>query len=141
MNTSQADVLKSILQAQAIDPQHRDLILRTASRLPQDLTSPWLGEEFRKIIIEHGTQYDLSSFVPGLVRTAARGLQQAGEKTDIELLSTLLYSNNPGVSKAALAAMDHLDPGAAVVKAEQAIGRGWIHNETRFALERYLSGH
>ena len=138
MNQSQAEALKAILQAQALDPQHRDYLLRSALRLPQDLTSPWLGEEFRKIIIEHGAQYDLSSFVPGLVRTAARGLQQTGAPSDIDLLSILLYSNNPGVSKAALATMNHIDPGATVVKAEQAIERDWIHDETRQALKRYL---
>jgi hypothetical protein len=141
MEPAQSEVLKTVLQKQGLDPQHRDFIIRSALRLPRDLTDPWLGEELRKIIIQHGTQYDLGSFVPGLVRTAARGLQQAGVETDIELLSTLLYSNNPGVSKAALVAMDHIDPAAAVVKAEQAIGRGWIHIETRFALERYLSAH
>ena len=138
MNQSQAEALKAILQAQALDPQHRDYLLRSALRLPQDLTSPWLGEAFRKIIIEHGAQYDLSSFVPGLVRTAARGLQQTGAPSDIDLLSILLYSNNPGVSKAALATMNHIDPGATVVKAEQAIERDWIHDETRQALKRYL---
>ena len=107
-------------------------------RLSPDLTSPWLAEQFRKIIIEQGTRYDLSSFVPGLVRTAARGLQQTGAPPDIDLLSILLYSNNPGVSIAALDAMNHIDPEAAIGKAEQAIERGWIHSETRYALVRYL---
>jgi hypothetical protein len=138
MGSSQAQVLKTVLQTQALDPQHRDFMIRSTLRLPEDLTSPWLGEELRKIIIENGTQYDLASFVPGLVRTAARGLKQAGERADIELLSMLLYANNPGVSKAALASMDHLDSEATVVKAQQAIERGWIHSETRFALDRYL---
>ena len=90
----------------------------------------------RKIIIEHGTQYDLRSFVPALVRTAARGLQQTGAPSDIGLLSNLLYSNNPGVAIAALETMDHIDPGATVVKAEQAMERGWIHSETRRELLR-----
>ena len=103
------------------------------------MTTPWLAEEFRKTIILHGSQYDLGSFVPGLVRTAARGLQQTGERSDVELLNMLLYSNNPGVSEAALDAMDHIDPGNAVVKAELAIERGWIHSETRFNLQRYIS--
>jgi len=139
MDKTQGETLKAVLQKQALDPQHRDFLLRSAMRLPQELTSPWLGEEFRKIIIEHGTQYDLRSFVPGLVRTAARGLQQTGAPSDIDLLSILLYSNNPGVSKAALATMDHIDSEATVVKAKQAIERDWIHDETRQALIRYLS--
>ena len=138
MNPSQGELLKIVLQTQALDPQHQDFLLRSALRLPQDLTSPWLGEAFRKIIIQHGTQYDLSSYVPGLVRIAARGLSQTGGRADIELLSILLYANNPGVAKAALAAMDHLDAGVTVVKVQQAIERGWIHGESRRALTRYL---
>lgn len=138
MKPAQVEVFKSVLQKLELDPQHRDFVFRTVQRLPQDLTSPWLGEELRKTIIMHGTQYDLSSFVPGLVRTAARGLQQAGSPSDVDLLSTLLYSNNPGVSKAALAAMGHLDPGAALVQAELALERGWIHGETRRELMIYV---
>jgi hypothetical protein len=138
MNPSQAEVLKKVVQMQTLDPQQRDFLLRSALRLSQDLTSPWLGEALRKIIIQYGTQYDLTSFIPGLVRTAARGLGQIGEPTDIDLLSNLLYANNPGVSEAALHAMDHLDPEATLPKVEQAISRDWIHSETRFTLQRYL---
>jgi HEAT repeat protein len=139
MDSTQAEVLKNVLRQSAPDPQHRDFLFRSALRLSQDMTSPWLAEEFRKTIILHGSQYDLRSFVPGLVRTAARGLQQTGTPADIDLLSILLYSNNPGVSKAALAAMGQLDPAATVTKAEQAIERDWVHNETRRELVRYLA--
>lgn len=135
----QVAILRQVLQDPALDPQQRDLLLRSALSLARDLTSPWLAEEFRRIIILHGTQYDLASFIPGLVRTAARGLQQVGQPADLELLSMLLYANNPGVAKAALAAMDHFDPQAAKAKARQALDRGWGHSETRLALQRYLA--
>lgn len=138
MQPAQAEVLKNVLQKQDLDPQHRDFVCRSALLLPKNMTTPWLAEEFRKIIILHGSQYDLRTFVPGLVRTAARGLQQTGGTADIDLLSMLLYSNNPGVSKAALDAMDQIDPAATLVKAEQAIERGWIDSETRSDLQRYL---
>lgn len=141
MNSSQVEVLKAVLLTQVLDPQHRDFILRSALRIPENLTSPWLAEEFRRIIIQHGTQYDLRSFVPGLVRTAARGLSQGGGQSDIELLSILLYANNPGVSKAALKTMDHIDPEATIEKTKQAIERGWIHSESRRAFLVYLNQH
>ena len=138
MSPSQVEALKKVLQLQDLDPQHRDFIIRSAFRLSQDQTAPWLAEELRRIIIFSGTQYDLASFVPSLVRTAARGMGQAGQQTDIDLLSTLLYANNPGVSKAALDSMDQLDSKAARVKFEQAMSRDWIHKETRNYLVRYL---
>jgi hypothetical protein len=139
MTAEQAGIMKTVLQTKALDPQHQELLLQSVYRLPPDMTTPWLAEELRKIIILRGTQYDLGSFVPSLVLTAAEGLQQAGNPGDVDLLSTLLYSNNPGVSKAALAAMDHLDREAAVARAQQAMERGWIHGETRNVLNRYLS--
>ena len=138
MQQSHAGTLKAILQNEPLDAQQRDFIIRSVRRLPQNLTSPWLAEELRKIIILHGTQYDLRSFVPGLVRTAARGLSESGEPADIDLLSLLLYANNPGVSKAALTTMIRLDSVATVEKAQQAIERGWIHSETRMALTGFL---
>jgi hypothetical protein len=138
MNPKQVEALKVVIQKQALGPQHRDYLLRSTLRLPQDEISPWLAEELRKVIIEHGTQYDLRSFVPALVRTAARGLIQVGGRADIDLLSNLLYANNPGVAIAALNTMDHIDTGATVVKVEQAIERDWTQGETRQALVRYL---
>lgn len=138
MNPSQVEELKKVVQLQELDPQHRDFLLRSALRLPPDQTAPWLAEALRRIIVFRGTQYDLRSFVPSLVRTAARGLGQAGEQTDIDLLSTLLYANNPGVSKAALQSMDDLDSKATRLKVEQAMGRDWVHKETRNYLEGYL---
>lgn len=138
MDAAQVDAMKKVLQGEALDPQQRDLLLRSAMSLPRDKTSPWLGEEFRRIIIENGTQYDLKTFVPSLVRTAARGLRQAGTPADVNLLSILLYANNPGVSRAALESMDHLDQRAAIASAEKAVGRDWIHMETRRILQNYL---
>ena len=138
MNPRQIAIIKDVLQTEDLEPQHRDYLLQSAYRLPAEQTAPWLGEELRKIIIQNGTQYDLRSFVPALVITAAEGLRHAGSPSDIALLSILLYSNNPGVSKAALATMDYFDPKAAKAKAEQAMARGWIHSETRHALDRYL---
>lgn len=139
MDPAQVGILRQVLEDPQLEPQHRDFLLRSALRLSADATAPWLAEEFRRIIILNGTQYDLASFVPGLVRTAARGLQQAGERADIELLGNLLYANNPGVSKAALASMERFDPQMTADKARKALERGWIHGETRLALQRYLA--
>lgn len=139
ISPDQAKVLQEVLQAEDLDDQHRHLLYKAAVRIDPALTSPWLAEEMRKTIIQHGTQYDLSSFVPSLVISAAEGLQQLGNAGDIELLSTLLYANNPGVSKAALAAIDHFDSQAAAARAEQALERGGIHPETRQAMTRYLA--
>ncbi|MFT5139061.1 MAG: hypothetical protein ACI9H8_000745 [Lysobacterales bacterium] len=138
MDQSQIGQLKNVILQETLETQQLDFLLRTAIALPRDQTTPWLEEEFRRIIIFHGSQYDLASFIPGLVRTAARGLQQTGGLADIELLGNLLYSNNPGVAVSALKAMSQIDDKATVVKAQQAIDRNWIHDETRREVELYL---
>jgi hypothetical protein len=140
LSPAQADQLKTLFELTDLSPQHRELLIRAALNAPQERTEPWLAEELRRVIILHGTQYDLSSFVPALVRTAARGLQQTGNAGDIGLLTPLLYSNNPGVAKAAMAAMNAHDPAAAAAQARQALERGWIHSETRRALSVFLQG-
>jgi hypothetical protein len=139
VSADQARSLQEILQAKDLDDQHRQLLYDTAVRVDPALTTPWLAEDMRNTIQQHGAQYDLRSFVPSLVISAAEGLQQRGNADDIELLGTLLYSNNPGVSKAALAAIDHFDPAAAKARGEQAMKDGGIHDETRRVLTRYLA--
>jgi hypothetical protein len=138
MDAAGADKLRAALQTAELDPRHHDWLLQAASRVPPDLTAPWLGEELRRIIITNGTQYDPHTFIPTLVRTAAEGLKTAGNASDVELLSLLLYASNPGVAKAALATMTHLDKSGATRKAEQALARGWILDETRRVLTRFL---
>ena len=132
-------MLRGVLEQKNLDYQHRHLLYDTAVRIDPALTSPWLAEEMRSTIKQHGTEYDLGSFVPSLVISAAEGLQQLGNAGDIELLGTLLYANNPGVSKAALAAIDHFDSQAAAARAEQALQSDKIHPETRQAMTRYLT--
>jgi hypothetical protein len=139
MSSAQAGRLQQALDTREMAPLHRDYLLRAVLEIAPELTSPWLAEQFRRVIISYGNQYDLASFVPGLVRTAARGLQQTGEPTDVALLDLLLYSNNPGVAKAALSSMDSLDRQAAVGRAQLALERGWIHAESRMAIQRYLT--
>lgn len=134
----QAAILKSVIEAHSLTAQQQDVLLRSASRLPQELTAPWLAEEYRRIISKNGAQYDLGSFVPALVRTAARGLQQNGTPADVELLGTLLYSNNPGVAKAALNSMSQLDHRATVSAVEKALTQGEVHGDTRTAMESLL---
>lgn len=138
MNQAQVESLRDILKQPGLDTQNRNFLLQTALRLPEDKQAPWLAEEFRKNIIQHGTQYDLSSYVPGLVKTSATGLGQVGKAGDADLLAILLYANNPGVAEAALKSMDQLDPEAALAGANLAIERGWIHTTTRRNLERYV---
>lgn len=141
MSASQASTLREVLASDQLLVQHRDYLLQVAQRIQGDQTREWLAEEFRKSIIWHGTQYDLSSFVPALMVTSARGLQEYGEKADVALLGPLLYSNNPGVAKAALGAMDQLDAEQASVRVNKALERGWLSDTSRRALQRYLKDH
>ena len=139
MNADQAKALQEVLQSKELDYQHRQLLYDTAVRIDPALTSPWLADDMRMTIKQQGAQYDLRTFVPSMVISAAEGLQQLGGAGDIELLSTLLYSNNPGVSKAALAAIDHFDPEAAAARAQEAMKGDEIHSETRRVMTRYLA--
>jgi hypothetical protein len=54
---------------------------------------------------EAGVEYNLVSLLPIKVRTCTRIIGDNVEEQDIERLTALLYSNAPGVSKAALNAL------------------------------------
>ncbi|NNK38710.1 MAG: hypothetical protein HKP03_09530 [Xanthomonadales bacterium] len=138
MSRAQADTLRQVLNMPGLSAQHRDNLLQSALRMNEELRTPWLAEEYRRVIILHGARHDLNSFVPGLVKNSAKGLGQIGEPADVELLSILLYANNPGVARVALRSMDRLDRAAAVARAEQAVERGWVAKQTRRELEKYL---
>lgn len=135
---SQAAILKSVIEDHSLTVLQRDILLRSVSRLPQELTAPWLAEEYRRVISENGAQYDLSSFVPALVRTAAVGLQQNGKPADVALLGPLLYSNNTGVARAALNSMNQLDHGATVAEVKKALAQGEVHGDTRVVMESLI---
>lgn len=139
IDRDQADILREVLQEKELADQHRDLLYQSALRVDRELTTPWLAEDMRRTIDQHGVEYDLRSFVPSLMISAAEGLQQVGDAGDIERLGRLLYANNPGVSKAALAAIEHMDPEAARARAEEALQKGGIHAETGNVLRRYLA--
>lgn len=138
INSSQVEGFQKVLDRPALGAQNRNFLLQSALRMPADLSSPWLAEEYRKVIIFNGTQYDLLSHVPGLVMNSVRGLGVVGERQDIGLLNVLLYANHPGVAEAALKSMDKFDPEATRIAAERALDRGWIIKTTRLTLDRYL---
>ena len=83
-------------------------------------------------------ELDLISPHVSLLRTALQVLKVRGSAPDVEIIRPLLYSNSPGVAKAALAALDALDPGAAVAEGRKAIAGSNLHPETRRVLDVYL---
>ena len=81
---------------------------------------------------------DLGSSVPALLVIAARALAKTGAAGDLELLEKHFVSNNSGVTKAALKAMDSLDSVATAQAVTRALEQGGLHTESRRALEAYL---
>lgn len=132
-------VIRERLGALESDPLSRDLLLQAASTFPRVEGGGWLAEESRRVLSSYATELDLSSGVPSLLVTAAKALAKTGTAADLPLLENHLFSNNPGVAKASLKAMDALDRAAAVVAAKKALGQDGLHAESRRALEAYLA--
>ena len=108
---------------------------------PEEYRTPWLGQEFREIVAAYGTELDLNSDVPLLVKNSLSGLGKEGTVDDLEMIGTHLYSNAPGVARAALQALDAIDPGQALTLAQQAVQSDQIHVVTRRALTSFIEQH
>jgi HEAT repeat protein len=67
-----------------------------------------------------------------------RAVGELGGPSDAPLLAGQFESNNPGVAKAALSALEGLEPDLAARKAREVLGRPELHASTRQAMEAYL---
>lgn len=138
VGAKEARVVRERLRTLESDPFSRDLLLQAASTFSGVEDEGWLAEESRRVLSSYGTELDLSSAVPSLLVTAAKALAKTGTAADVPLLERHLFSNNPGVAKASLSAMDVLDRAVAVAAVKKALGKDGLHAESRRALEAYL---
>lgn len=132
-------IIRDVIASEAVPVQTRDFLLRTASRFPAEARDDWLAAAQRAIVKTAPDTLDLVSPMPSYVRTAALGLRSSGDASDVPALGRLLASNAPGVAKAALEAMDALDPDAALLVAREARDDEALLAETRRVLDRYVN--
>lgn len=123
------------------DARLKNFLLEGAKNFPEKRRSPWLEREFRSVIVAHGSALDLNSDIPLLVKNSLLGLRDGGTVNDFDMIATHLYSNAPGVARAALAAMNDIDPQQALALAQKALETNDIHSVTRRELTRYVNEH
>ncbi len=128
--------------AQALDNQDlaldaKDFLLRGVLLLPVAKRGSWLAKASRRIIDTTEPQLDLTTSAPALAQAAAWALRDGGKRRDAQRLDKLLYSNNPGVAKAALEAMDQLDPERALEGVQRALKSDDLQAEARRVLGIY----
>jgi len=121
------------------DARLKNFLLEGAKNFPEKRRSPWLEREFRGVIAAHGNVLDLNSDIPLLVKNSLLGLRDGGTEQDLDMIARHLYSNAPGVARAALAAMNDIDPRQAFALAQKALETDDIHEVTRRELTRYVN--
>ena len=120
-------------------PRLKNFLLQGAKHFPEERRASWLVKEFRTVVNEYGTELELNSFVPVMVKNCLHGLVTEGTVGDLETIDRHLYSNAPGVAKAALTALDAIDPQQALVRARRALdAEDSVHLVTRRALTNYI---
>ena len=124
--------------AMSADPRLKNFLLQGAGNFPEERRTPWLRSEFRKEVAAYGTELELNSDIPLLIKNSLLGLREEGTADDLEIIGKHLYSNAPGVAEAALKALDAIDPLQALARAEQAVQTEKIHLVTRRALTTYI---
>ncbi|MBI2382038.1 MAG: hypothetical protein HYV16_14890 [Gammaproteobacteria bacterium] len=116
----------------------RDLLWQACLQLPEARRGAWLAELGREFIATQGHRYDLASRQPSTMISAIKFLGAHVQAADRERLRQLVYSNAPGVAKAALAALDQLDREATRQWLAGLPADADIHKETRSAMASYL---
>lgn len=130
--------IRSALASPATGSEARSFLLESSKRFPPPLQGPWRAEAARDIVEAADTDLELGSTQPLLVKNALLVLEKAGGEADVAPAARHFDSNNPGVAKAALAALVALDLEAAARRAREVLGRGDLHHTTRQAMEQFL---
>ena len=138
MSSADARAVRATIADTGVAPEVRHYLLETARELPAGLTGSWLVKEGRSILRSVDPQLDLTSSFPLLAINAIGVVEEGGGKADGAVVSPFLGSNNPGVVKAALKALDRLDPALARQRAGKVLERGGLHAESRRVLGEYL---
>lgn len=131
-------ILRTTLESGQLDPLSHDYLLRALRPLGRSDVLPWLARACRAVLHTYPTDLDLASYVPSLVKLAAQMLGEQGAASDVPLLNKHLYSNNPGVGKAALKAMTILDENQTRIVARKALEKGDLQPDVDRALRRLL---
>ena len=124
--------------AMSAKPRLKNFLLQGAGNFPEERRTPWLPNEYRKTVAAHGTELELNSDIPLLIKNSLLGLREDGTVDDLEIIGKHLYSNAPGVAEAALTALDAIDPRQALARAQQAVQSDEIHLVTRRNLIAYI---
>jgi hypothetical protein len=131
-------VISDAIASPANDPESRAFLLEASLGFPPSLRGPWLGDAARTIVTAASTEFDLGSTYPLLVRNALQVLGSTGTLADALEISRQFASNSPGVAKAALAALELIDPDAAAERARELLAQGDLQQSTRQAMQQFL---
>lgn len=131
-------IIANVLVNKRLNTATRNNLLETALAFSPQQRGPWFTEVCRTIADQSGSRLELATQVPGLVRTALRGLALTGDSGDVPRVTVHLRSNAPGVAKAALEALDALDQEAAATAVAAVLRDGSMHLETKRVFEAYL---
>ena len=125
--------------AGAADTRLKNYLLEGATHFPEEYRAVWLEREWREAVESYGTELDLNSYVPLLIINALSGLRREGLVVDVDTIGKHLYSNAPGVAKAALAYLDAIDRQQALARVQQVLASEDMHSSTRRAFTAYVN--
>lgn len=136
--------LRRLMNQSSITAEANEMLIQSAKGLPESLYQDWFRGYLVGVLQNNPSPYDLGSFTPLLVRNSILTLKDLSlnQKSDWDLLTPFLYSNAPGVSKAAIRALDAIDASrfrkdsTALLTDNNKVEQ--LHTETKRALEAHL---
>lgn len=138
VTSEQLPVLAEALRPGYLPTQARDYMVQGVVEIPEALRKPWLQEQLMSILSEFGPEMELTSYVPTLTVSTLRGLKPVAEPDMVEKIAPFLYSNAPGVVRAALQAIEAVDEDLAVQTAKIVLVEGSGDPNSERVLRQFL---
>ncbi|GAB4192539.1 MAG: hypothetical protein Tsb002_22290 [Wenzhouxiangellaceae bacterium] len=142
LRSRQLRQLQEIIASNRLSAEEEEFLLSASPHFPATLETDWIADHCRQRMRQHGSEYELTSFIPLLVKTCTGIVAASGGGDDVPLFSGLLYSNAPGVAKAAMQALIDVAPQQADDILNRALASGQpLHSESARVIRAYLAAN
>lgn len=136
--------LRKQLNNQSIPDELTEMLIQAATGLPEDKYNNWFKAYLINNIKNNPSPYDLVTYTPLLVRSSVKTLYDLSLLTedDWSSIEPLLFSNAPGVAKAAIRTLEKLNTDRlhketeAIFAANDKVDK--LHTETQRVLKAFL---
>ncbi len=138
------DKLQRIFTKNSLTHEAAEMLIQASKGLSEQQQNGWFRDYLLNVLKTNPSPYDLASYTPLLVRSSLLTLKELSlvQELDWDIIMPFIYSNAPGVSKATIQTLSHLNSEKFNTEVKTLLSdqekSTQLHLETRRALAAYL---